>query len=109
MGGVGDGGRRLCKVLGKPEPRTLSPASDPHQRGAHEFPFLAQGRPRVAVVGGAEEGESSGVGPDSGVLAYCRDLFPDVLSSALESFSLFTHTQNTATWTCRMISLNHKE
>lgn len=43
-----------------------SPASGPHQRGAHEFPFLAQGRPRVAVVGGAEEGERPGAGLDSG-------------------------------------------
>lgn len=63
----------------------------------------------MADVGGAEEGERSGAGPDSGVLAYLRDLFPDVLSSALESFSLFTHTQNTAIWTCKMISPNHKE
>jgi hypothetical protein len=54
---------------GKPEPSLKSPASRPHQRGAHEFPFLAQGRPRVAVVGGAEEGERPGAGPDSGVLA----------------------------------------
>lgn len=58
MGGVGDGMVvGSAKVLGKPE---LSPASDPHQRGAHELPFLAQGRPRVAVVGGAEEGERPG-------------------------------------------------
>lgn len=51
------------------EAEAQSPASRPHQRGAHEFPFLAQGRPRVAVVGGAEEGEHPDAGPDSGVLA----------------------------------------
>lgn len=56
----------------------------------------------MAVVGGAEEGERPGAGPDSGGSGLGQELFPTVLISALESFSLFTHTQNTAAWTCRM-------
>lgn len=78
---------------------------------AHAFPFLTQGRPRVAVVGGAGEGERPGARPDSrsspGVGTH--SLTSSTAIGAPEAFSPSTHTQNTTTWTCGTISPNHKE